>query len=45
MKQDLDKDKDSPSSFALIMRQARIVDEDDENEEYDFRWPMDKWQI
>ena len=45
MKHDLDKDKDSPSSYALLVRQARIIDEDDEDDEVEFRWPMDKWQI
>ena len=28
MKYELDKDKDAPSSYALLMRQARIVDEE-----------------
>ena len=45
MKQDLDKDKDSPSSYALLVRQARIIDENDEDDALKFRWPMDKWQI
>ena len=45
MKHDLDKDKDSPSSYALLVRQARIIDEEDEDDEVEFRWPMDKWQI
>lgn len=45
MKQDLDKDKDSPSSYALLVRQARIIDENDVDDALKFRWPMDKWQI
>jgi hypothetical protein len=33
MKHDLDKDKDAPSSYALLVRQARIIDEEDEDDE------------
>jgi hypothetical protein len=42
MKHDLDKNRDTPSSFALLVRHARIHDDFGKEE---FRLPMDKWQI